>query len=239
MGTEAQDFWIGKVLGISLSADPENEEGGPFESVKDWAAKRKAKKAAKKAETPEQKAERLQRLRANHTFGGHQKARAETKFDALPPNDQENMNVLLDAARSQDERNYLMKALASDHAIDEIVRFAQEIRGKNAQWLQDNLMLTGDTSGKGIQQQWVMSCQATTVQAVKGMMDPIYALDLRKKTGDVSQLSSAPGDMAAEQKTMLNPSIRPPAEPARPSRSLPTSPPARRALAGDAAATTS
>jgi hypothetical protein len=83
-----------------------------------------------------------------------------------------------------------------------------KIGGKDEKWLRDNLSLTGNSQGKGIKQQWSMSCNATTAEAVLGEMDPLYALKLHEENPDVT---ARDGDdpnninpkLAADQKAQL------------------------------------
>jgi hypothetical protein len=89
-----------------------------------------------------------------------------------------------------------------------LTAFQAKIAGKDDKWMQDNLKLTGDSKGNGIKQQWHMSCNATAAQAVKGELDPLYALKLHEENTDVSKADDNNGagmnqKMGAEQKAML------------------------------------
>ena len=141
-------------------------------------------------------------------IGSAQRARAEKKLEGLSEADRERYNKIATDAKSPEELDYITKALASGHSVDDIEAFAKKIKGKDKDWLQNNLSLTGNTSGKGIKQQWGHSCNATTVQAVKGQLDPIYALKLREENKDVTDADDSDGDkmnpkMAKAQKDML------------------------------------
>lgn len=67
--------------------------------------------------------------------------RAAEQLDRMSAPDRERFDALLDAARSPQERAYLMKALAADHGIGEIEEFARDIHphGDDPGWLRDHL----------------------------------------------------------------------------------------------------
>ena len=86
--------------------------------------------------------------------------------------------------------------------------FAKKIKGKDQKWLDENLHLVGLSEGKGIKQQWHDSCGPTTVQAMMGELDPLYALKLHEENTDITSVDDSDGTkknskMAAEQKTIL------------------------------------
>ncbi len=140
--------------------------------------------------------------------GPAQQARAEEVKGKLSPEDKAKYEAMVDGAKTPKEKQYLEKGLASGHTMAELEAFQKKIAGKDEKWLQDNLSLTGNSDGKGVKQQWHMSCNATAVQAVRGEMDPLYALQVHEENPDVT---AADGDdpttkntkLAAEQKAML------------------------------------
>jgi type VI secretion system secreted protein VgrG len=138
----------------------------------------------------------------------HQASRAELKYKALSPADQKAFDQAIAKAKSDDEKAYLKKALAAGRSTAEITAFADRIRGKDATWMQDNLKLTGSSTGTGVQQQFSHSCNATTLQALKGELDPIYALQVHDqnpnlgKVDDLDPMKMNPS-LAAEQKAVL------------------------------------
>ncbi|MDC0935934.1 ATP-binding cassette domain-containing protein [Pirellulales bacterium] len=141
-------------------------------------------------------------------IGSAQRARAEKKLEGLSEAERERFNKLTDDAKSPEELDYITKALASNHSIDDIETFAKKINGKDKDWLQNNLKLTGNTSGEGIKQQWGHSCNATTAQAVRGELDPVYALQLHEENTDLTDADDSDGakmnpKLAADQKTAL------------------------------------
>ena len=73
--------------------------------------------------------------------------------------------------------------------------------------MKNNLRLTSSSTGTGVEQQWHDSCNATTVEAVKGQMDPLYALKMHEEnpTLDQANLTDAKKNpkLAADQKAML------------------------------------
>lgn len=134
--------------------------------------------------------------------------RAEEKFENLSLVDKRTLNQALNAAKSDDERAYILKAFAAGHGADDCSAFATKIRGQSKQWMQNNLQLTGNTSGKGVQQQWSHSCNATTVQAVRGQMDPIYALQVHEDNPNFDKVDGSDAtkenpNLAQDQQDML------------------------------------
>src|SRR5262249_25493991 len=126
----------------------------------------------------------------------------------MSPADQESVKKLLDSAKSEPEKQYLLKGVAAGHSVKELQDFAKKIEGKDATWMRNNLSLTGNSSGRGVEQQWKMSCNATTVEAVKGQMDPLYALKMHEENPSLDQADNADPKklnpkMADEQKKML------------------------------------
>lgn len=145
---------------------------------------------------------------AKPVVGSTQKGQADARLNKLPEKDRKRYDTIVASAKSDSERGYLTKALASNHSIDEIEAFSKKIQGKDEKWQQDNLKLTSNSSGKGVKQQWSHSCNATTVQAVQAELDPIYALKLHEENADLTGANDSDGakmnpKLAAEQKAML------------------------------------
>ena len=138
----------------------------------------------------------------------HQASRAELKYKALSPDDKKAFDQAIAKAKSESEKAYLKKALAAGRSQAEIAAFADRIRGKDAAWMQDNLKLTGSTKGTGVQQQFSHSCNATTLQALKGELDPVYALQVHDQNPNLAELDEHDPtrfnpNLAAEQKAVL------------------------------------
>ena len=141
-------------------------------------------------------------------LGTMQQARAAALAAKLTPDDQAKYQALLTGAKSDVEREYVTKGLAAGHSVAELDKFAERIAGKDAAWLRDHLSLTDDSHGKGVQQQWSMSCNATAVEAVRGQLDPLYALQVHDENPDVTQAdrndpTKKNTALAADQKQML------------------------------------
>jgi hypothetical protein len=137
-----------------------------------------------------------------------QAQRANDKFDKLPDDEKKKFQDILRNAKSDEERMYIWKAFGACHSTGECSAFADKIRGKDPKWLNDNCRLTGSSDGTGIQQQWSHSCNATTAQAVRGEMDPIYSLKEHEDNpnwGSVDDTDATKDNpnLAAEQKKML------------------------------------
>lgn len=141
-------------------------------------------------------------------IGSAQKKRADDRYKKLSKEEKTKYDGLKKAAKSDKEKDYLDKALASQYSVADIEKFAKKINGKDAKWMQDNLKLTGNSKGKGVKQQWSHSCNATTVQAIRGQLDPIYALKLHEENTDITDADDSDGTkknakLADEQKKML------------------------------------
>jgi len=140
-------------------------------------------------------------------LGSHQVRQAQEKMLNLPGYSLNTFTNLLDILGTA-QRPYLYKAIAAGNSIMALIPFAYRIRGKNALWLRNHLHLTQQAGGQGIRQQWQMSCGPTTVQAVQGEMDPIYALRMNDSNPALSQVNGNNGmatnpNMAADQRSML------------------------------------
>ncbi len=107
-------------------------------------------------------------------------ARGKSKFASLDSGGKATFEKALADAKSDCERAYIWKAFAACHTLNECAAFGKKISGKSDTWLKDNLSLTGNSNGKGVQQQWSYSCNATTAEAVRGQMDPVYALQVHE-----------------------------------------------------------
>jgi hypothetical protein len=122
-------------------------------------------------------------------LGSYQAARADQKFANLNIFDKLQFALLEARAGSQQERDYLRKALACGYSIADISTFADQIRGKSPQWLHENLRLTGDADGAaGLTQQWNDSCAPATAEVVRGEMDPIYSLAVHQNNTDIHSI---------------------------------------------------
>jgi hypothetical protein len=100
------------------------------------------------------------------------------------------------AAAGPDERPYLLEAFAAGHSVDEIIDFAQLIRGKRPEWLSRHLRLL-DQDGPGwvtyraspVRQTDDTTCGSMTILMARAMTDPLYALYLT--TGDSTDPAAA------------------------------------------------
>jgi hypothetical protein len=126
-------------------------------------------------------------------LGKYQEARADQKYEALNGGDKETFGWLLGKAKSPDEQAYIRKALAAGYSMDDIEKFADQIRGKGSTWLSENLRATGDAdNAPGLKQQWSCSCAPTTAEVVRAEMDPIFALKLHQENTDITQADPRP-----------------------------------------------
>jgi hypothetical protein len=126
----------------------------------------------------------------------------------MSKSDQEEVAKLMDGAKSTEEKEYLQKGIASGHSVKELQEFDKKIRGKDAKWMRNNLSLTGNSNGRGVEQQWSMSCNATAVEAVRGQMDPLYALKMHEDNPNLDQADNTNAtkdnpNLAEDQRKML------------------------------------
>ena len=140
--------------------------------------------------------------------GEAQNARADAVLNKLPEADRKEVQALMDSAKSQAEKQYLLKGVAAGHPVAELKAFAKKIEGKDETWMRDHLSVTGSSTGSGVKQQWSQSCNATAAQAVKAQMDPIYALKLHDENPKLDQADNTDATkmnpkLAAEQKSGL------------------------------------
>ncbi len=197
MATAEKYRWVNTVLGVQVpapdptsgtTAEPRSSGGsGLIDRVKQWI---KPKKPVPRAD-----------------LGPAQQSRADKALAAMAPDDQAKVKQLLDNAPPEIKK-YLTKAVSSKHSAAEITAFANKIAGKDQKWLNENLHLVGLAHGKGIKQQWSDSCAPTTVQAMMGELDPLYALKLHEQNKDLTDADDDDGKklnarMAAEQKAIL------------------------------------
>ena len=77
----------------------------------------------------------------------------------MSPEDQKRLHVVMDGKKPPKELDYLQKGLAAGHGIGELEKFSRKIAGKDEKWMQDNLSLTGNSSGKGVKHNG--PCRAT------------------------------------------------------------------------------
>jgi hypothetical protein len=141
-------------------------------------------------------------------LGSAQAARAKKRLAGMSKPDKQKYEALQAGTKVHEEKQFITKALAAGHSVAELETFAKKIAGKDAKWMQDNLSLTGSSTGEGVQQQWSHSCNATTVEAVRGELDPIYALKVHEDNPNLGQVDDSDATaknptLAADQKAML------------------------------------
>lgn len=120
--------------------------------------------------------------------------RAAEQLDRMSAPERERFDELLDAARSPQERAYLMKALAADHDMGEIEEFARKIHpyGDDPVWLRDHLTPAWNRDANTTPasttpmmyegREWTQgphpTCVAASTVTARAMVDPLYALQL-------------------------------------------------------------
>ncbi|MER7794650.1 peptidoglycan-binding protein [Streptomyces sp. NPDC097640] len=125
----------------------------------------------------------------NEILTANELKRSSEFMDKMNAHDKAEFDRLLSAAKSPQERAYLMKALAAGHDVREIDRFAQQIHGRSPQWLSDRLTPvviqstdagTNDVNYQGAK--WDQgpdgTCVASSTVNARAMIDPLYAFNL-------------------------------------------------------------
>lgn len=120
-------------------------------------------------------------------LGSYQHEKACEKLLELPGYSLNTYSKLIDLQPDYEHRAYVAKALAAGNPILDIIPFAYRIYSKDHEWLENNLRLTRQSDGRGLQQSWNDSCGPTTAQAIQGELDPIYALNVRENNPAIDQ----------------------------------------------------
>lgn len=126
----------------------------------------------------------------DHVIGAHQASRVAAAVKALPEAEYHAFRALHDSLNgSPVAQAFLLKALAAHNSMADLQWLATEMAFKPNEWLVDNLTL-GDPRGVGggVQQQWSMSCNASTTVTLRGNYDPVFALKMRYANKGVHQV---------------------------------------------------
>jgi len=114
-----------------------------------------------------------------------QLGRAGRNLGAMAGPDDTAVRDLLGRAGSTTERAYLLKAVAAGHPAEELARFAEAVRGRDAAWLHHHLSLIDrggagkqDRFGAEVDQYDDYTCGTTSVIVAHAEVDPVYALGL-------------------------------------------------------------
>ena len=141
-------------------------------------------------------------------IGDHQRSRIRPILDSLSEDDYDTFREILDQTSGSLPKAFVFKALTANNEMDDIAWFADQVSGKDYDWLIDNCTL-GDArgAGTGIRQQYGHTCGVTTFQQIRGEYDPVYALRLRRANADINAVddddpSLINPHMAAEQRSM-------------------------------------
>jgi len=82
--------------------------------------------------------------------------------------------------------------------------FAEQIRGKDDDWLRANLRLVNDSKegSKGLAQQWSNGGAPAAAQVICGELDPVFALRVRQGNADITAVDPS-SNLAVGQVQML------------------------------------
>lgn len=128
-------------------------------------------------------------------MGEAQALRAVALLEGLAAPDAAAFKSAADAAASPLERAFLFKALGAGHTVAEVGTFEAAIHGWDGAKLLSTLNLADpildDNKQTGVKQQLHSSCVPTTGQALRGEVDPIYALQVRTENADIHDVDEA------------------------------------------------
>src|SRR6185436_4267376 len=136
--------------------------------------------------------------------------RANAALDRMSHEDHARFARALAGAKTDEERAVLLKALVSGSPPSDIEWLGSQIHGKGHDWLLSQTTLTDPgEAGGGVQQQFETTCGSTTVEAMRGTYDPVWALRMHQhnpKMGhvDVTDPWNLNPNLAADQKALHN-----------------------------------
>ncbi|MGE0713506.1 MAG: hypothetical protein AB7N76_36435 [Planctomycetota bacterium] len=153
--------------------------------------------------------ERLQRVLdqrvSQQVLGEYMSGRVPEAFAALSPEDQARFAQLLrDQNGNGYAQAYLLRGLAASNSVDDLEWLSGQLEGKSGAWMRNNATLIGHDP---LTQQFSDSCVPTVSQALRGELDPVYALRQRQ-AGDVHKYDGYDPErynpsVAQEQSTLL------------------------------------
>jgi len=127
--------------------------------------------------------------------------RAAAALAALSPEQRREFHALLDAAGSDVERAWLLKALAAGHDLGAVTGFADQIRGQSTDWLQRHLRpvdpdrVDGNGrvtwNGAPLRQSTGQTCGSMSLLLARATQDPVYALGLATGPGSMADRLAA------------------------------------------------
>ena len=118
----------------------------------------------------------------------------------LAQTDAARLRTLLADAGSDTERGYLIRAFAAAHPVDDLVTFADRIRGAEKTWLHEHLSLGlahasgGEhirVDGTDVMQADGTTCASTAIVLIHALADPLYALRLTTGPGTFAERLAA------------------------------------------------
>ncbi|MFZ4758238.1 MAG: hypothetical protein ACOYLX_08740, partial [Burkholderiaceae bacterium] len=145
-----------------------------------------------------------------NVMGPAQQRRADARLRGMSDAEHAWVVQALAHAGSPTEHALILKAIAAGHDLNTVYQFANTIRGQDPAVLLDYTTLTDPQNGNnGIQQQFSHSCGPTTVQALRGQYDPVFALQVNMANPDVHTVNPADAhaanpSMAGNQQGMLH-----------------------------------
>ena len=107
-------------------------------------------------------------------------------------------NVLILKAVAARKNKYITK---DNSAGQEVEKFADDIRGMDAEELKKTTSVRDHGDDKGLRQKYTMTCGPTSIQIVYGESDPVFALNVNKEGKNTLKHDNKVGD---QQKALLN-----------------------------------
>lgn len=128
-------------------------------------------------------------------LGEAQAIRAVATLARLPAADAAAFRALEKTATSPLAQAFLWKGLGAGHTLAELTAFERTTHGWSDAKLMQGLNLADplvdDGTQTGVKQQFFASCVITTGQALRGEVDPLYALEVRTANSNVHDVDDA------------------------------------------------
>lgn len=124
---------------------------------------------------------------ARDLAGANQEQALGSILNGLTPGQLTTLEGLLSQATTRAAQIFTLKAIVAGEPWENVVRYAQEMRGFSEQAIIERSTMRGDAD---VIQQWQDSCGPTLMQTMAGEADPRFAWELNK-AGDLARIDPA------------------------------------------------
>lgn len=121
---------------------------------------------------------------ARDLAGQNQEQALTSLLNGLTPGQLTTLGDLLSQATNKTAQIFTLKAIVAGEPWDNVVQYAQEMRGFSEQEIIERSTMRGDAD---VVQQWQDSCGPTLMQTMAGEADPRFAWELNK-AGDLARI---------------------------------------------------